>query len=113
MKMLLHFLISFAGAGIAFNAMATGVSDGAGGSRFYYDTLKIQALVSNPSLEKAFRAVGGNTLDGIELKSIDDSRRVINYDVRSGNCHASATLTWDDGMNPNYRMTSVSAPTCY
>lgn len=95
---------------------AHGGSDGGGGSRFYCDTLKIQALVTDPKLEESFRPAWNNgngfTLDAIELIGIDNGARVISYRVRSGKCQLEAKLTWDEGMSPNYRLVSTGPLSC-
>jgi len=97
---------------VSFKAWSFGPSEGGGGSRFSYDGMKIQTLIASPELESAFFKVHGSTLDGIELQGIDNTQRIITYDVRSNNCHLTAQLTWDDGMRPNYRVVSVSEPIC-
>lgn len=100
------------GGGESVKAIAN--EGGGGGSRFYYDTLKIKALVSAPVLEeKLFYGNGGRTLDSIEMISIDDVQRDIVYRVRSEKCTVLAHLTWSNGdLDPGYKVVSVDKAIC-
>lgn len=80
-------------------------------SRYFYDLQKFEAVLKSKAVEAK---LGTSTLDGIEKVGLDEAQRTITYLAKTGNgkCSAKVVVSWDEGMDPNYHVTSVSEVTC-
>ena len=105
------FLVIFALSCVSLSAFAN--------SRYFFDVLKIKALLADRGIENKFvtgpsgQSVVNWPIENIQLVSIVGKDIV--YSMQSNNCQLTVHLTWDDDdsyIDPKYRVMSVGNWVC-
>lgn len=80
-------------------------------SRYYYDIQKFEAILKSAEVQAKLE---GSTLDGITLLKVNQGQQRVTYSLKTGDgkCSMPVTLSWDQGLNPNYRVVSIGQTNC-
>ncbi|RYZ92514.1 MAG: hypothetical protein EOP06_04075 [Proteobacteria bacterium] len=87
------------------------LSTASAAGRYTYDVQKFEAILASEDVENALKL---STLDGIILKSSDDVKQLLVYELKTNNstCSLEVMLSWSSGWSPDYKVTSVGTIVC-
>ena len=96
---------------VLFALTITNLAPAQAAGRYTYDVQKFETILKSVDVENALRLT---TLDGISMKSADDTQKLITYELKTNNasCLLEVVLSWSEGMSPNYQVKSVGAIQC-